>query len=312
MQLDGIHHITCITADAPGNVDFYARVLGMRFVKKTVNFDAPDVYHLYYGDERGAPGSILTFFEFPGAAPGRAGAGMIHRLRWRVGSDAALQFWSERLAHEGVEPRRDEQDRRSLRFPDPEGMDLELAVVESDDEPLVAEAEGIPAEYALLGFDGVRAYSRVADQEERTLTEVLGFTMVSPGSYVLEGGRRHATYAYDEPPPDDGFQGAGTVHHIAWCDRDQDHQAWRAHLLRAGAHATPIIDRQYFFSIYFREPRGVLFELATPSPGFATDEDPAHLGEALRLPPQHEHLREQLERSLTPLVNLRAKTAPSP
>ena len=312
MQLDGIHHITCITADAPGNVDFYARVLGMRFVKKTVNFDAPDVYHLYYGDERGAPGSILTFFEFPGAAPGRAGAGMIHRLRWRVGSDAALQFWSERLAHEGVEPGHDEHDRRSLRFRDPEGMDLELAVVDSDDEPLVAEAEGIPAEYALLGFDGVRAYSRAADQEERTLTEVMGFTMVSPGSYVLEGGRRHATYAYDEPPRDVGFQGAGTVHHIAWCDRDQDHQAWRAHLLRAGAHATPIIDRQYFFSIYFREPRGVLFELATPSPGFATDEDPAHLGEALRLPPQHEHLREQLERSLTPLVNPRAKTAPSP
>ena len=312
MQLDGIHHITCITADAPGNVDFYARVLGMRLVKKTVNFDAPEVYHLYYGDERGAPGSILTFFEFPGAAPGRAGAGMIHRLRWRVGSDAALQFWGERLAHEGVEPGHDEHDRRSLRFRDPEGMDLELAVVDSDDEPLAAEAEGIPAEYALLGFDGVRAYARAADQEERTLTEVLGFTMVSPGSYVLEGGRRHATYAYDEPPRDVGFQGAGTVHHIAWCDRDQDHEAWRAHLLRAGAHATPIIDRQYFFSIYFREPRGVLFELATPSPGFATDEDPAHLGEALRLPPQHEHLREQLERSLTPLVNPRAKKAPSP
>jgi glyoxalase family protein len=312
MQLDGIHHITCITADAPGNVDFYARVLGMRLVKKTVNFDAPDVYHLYYGDERGAPGSILTFFEFPGAAPGRAGTGMIHRLRWRVGSDAALQFWSERLAREGVEPRHDENDQRSLRFRDPEGLDLELAVVDSDDEPLVADAEGIPAEHALLGFDGVRAYSRYADQEDGTLTEVMGFTMVSPGSYVLQGGRRHATYAYDDPPGEAGFQGAGTVHHIAWCDRDQDHQAWRAHLLRAGAHATPIIDRQYFFSIYFREPRGVLFELATPSPGFAIDEDPAHLGEALRLPPQHEHLRERLERSLTPLVNPRAKTTPSP
>jgi glyoxalase family protein len=312
MQLDGIHHVTCITADAPGNVDFYARVLGMRFVKKTVNFDAPDVYHLYYGDERGAPGSILTFFEFPGAAPGRAGTGMIHRLRWRVSSDAALQFWSERLAQGGVEARYDDNDHRSLRFRDPEGLDLELAVVDSDDKPLVADAEGIPAEHALLGFDGVRAYSRAADQEERTLTEVLGFTMVSPGYYVLEGGRRHATYTHDEPPREAGFQGAGTVHHIAWCDRDQDHQAWRAHLLRAGAHATPIIDRQYFFSIYFREPRGVLFELATPSPGFAIDEDPAHLGEALRLAPRHEQLREQLERSLTPLVNPRAKAAPSP
>jgi glyoxalase family protein len=311
MQLDGIHHITCITADAPGNVDFYARVLGLRFVKKTVNFDAPDVYHLYYGDERGAPGSILTFFEFPGAVPGRAGAGMIHRVRWRVGSDAALQFWAERLEREGVDARPSEDGRRSLRFSDPEGLNLELAVTGSDDEPLAAEAEGIPAEHALLGFDGVRAYSRSAGLKERTLTEVMGFDMVSPGSYVLAGGRRHASYALDEPPGEIGFQGAGTVHHIAWCDRDGDHQAWREHLLRAGAHPTPIIDRQYFLSIYFREPRGVLFELATPNPGFAIDEDPAHLGEELRLPPQHEHLRERLERSLTPLINPRAKTARS-
>jgi glyoxalase family protein len=312
LQLDGIHHITCITADAPGNVDFYARVLGLRFVKKTVNFDAPDVYHLYYGDERGAPGSILTFFEFPGAAPGRAGAGMVHRLRWRVGSDAALQFWGERLAREGVETRGGDDDHRSLRFSDPEGLGLELAVVNNDDEPLAAKAEGIPAEHALLGFDGVRAYGRFPDQEDSTLTEALGFRMVSPGAYLLQGGRRHAAYAYDKPPREVGFQGAGTVHHIAWCDRDQDHQAWREHLLRAGAHPTPVIDRQYFFSIYFRELRGVLFELATPSPGFAIDEDPAHLGEGLCLPPQHEHLREQLERSLTPLINPRAKPAPSP
>ncbi|MGN6168419.1 MAG: VOC family protein, partial [Solirubrobacteraceae bacterium] len=202
--------------------------------------------------------------------------------------------------------------QRWLRFSDPEGLDLELAVVESDDEPLVAEAEGIPAEHALLGFEGVRAYGRSADQEERTMTEVMGFAMVSPGSYVLEGGLRHATYGHVEPPREVGLQGAGTVHHIAWCDRDQDHQAWRERLLRSGAHATPIIDRQYFFSIYFREPRGVLFELATPSPGFAIDEDPAHLGEGLRLPPQHEHLRERLERSLTPLTNPRTKTASSP
>lgn len=312
MQLDGIHHITCITADAPRNVDFYARVLGLRFVKKTVNFDAPDVYHLYFGDERGAPGSILTFFEFPGAPPGRAGAGMIHRLRWRVGSEDALRFWGERLARDVVDANQVAGDRRSLRLRDPEGLELELAVVESDDEPLVAAADGLPAEHALLGFDGVRAYGRPVDQEERTLTEVLGFKMVSPGSYVLDGGRRHASYAHDEPPHELGFQGAGTVHHIAWCDRDDDHQGWREHLLKAGAHPTPIIDRQYFFSIYFREPRGVLFELATPSPGFAIDEDPAHLGEELRLPPKYEHLREQLEQTLTPLANPRAKAARAP
>jgi glyoxalase family protein len=305
VQLDGIHHITCITADAPGNVDFYARVLGLRLVKKTVNFDAPDVYHLYYGDERGAPGSILTFFEFPDAAPGRAGAGMINRLRWRVASESALEFWAERLAREGVELESGAGERE-LRFRDPEGLGLELAVVDTDDEPLAAHAEGIPGEHALLGFDGVRVYGFDREREHRVLTETLGFTMSAPGAYVLQGGSRHASYIYDEPPPAAGVQGAGTVHHIAWLDRDGEHALWRDRLIGAGEAPTPVIDRQYFLSIYFREPRGVLFELATPSPGFAIDEDPAHLGEQLRLPPQHEHLRGHLEHSLTPLVNPRA------
>jgi glyoxalase family protein len=307
VQLDGIHHITCITADAPGNVDFYARVLGLRLVKKTVNFDAPDVYHLYYGDERGAPGSILTFFEFPGAAPGRAGAGMIHRLRWRVASQDALEFWRERLSAEGVAV--DTPEGRALLFEDPEGLGLEIAVTDTDDEPLRARASDIPPEHALLGFDGVRAYSRSATEEERLFTAELGFTMTSPGTYVLGGGRRHATYIHDEPPRAVGFQGAGTVHHIAWCDRDDEHESWQRRLTQTGARPTPIIDRQYFLSIYFREPRGVLFEIATPSPGFAVDEDPEHLGESLRLPPQYEHLRDRLEQSLTPLENPRAATA---
>ncbi len=169
MELDGIHHITCITADAPGNVDFYARLLGLRLVKKTVNFDAPDVYHLYYGDEQGAPGSILTFFEFPDAARGRAGAGMIHRLRWRVASREALEFWSERLEAEGVKVRHDSA-ADAILFEDPEGLGLELAVVDSDDPPLRAHAEDIPAEHALLGFDGVRAYGPAGAGEDRLLT----------------------------------------------------------------------------------------------------------------------------------------------
>jgi glyoxalase family protein len=305
MKLDGIHHITCITADAPGNVDFYARLLGMRMVKKTVNFDAPDVYHLYYGDERGAPGSILTFFEFPDAAPGRAGAGMIHRLRWRVASNDALAFWSDRLANEGVDVAPLDG---AIRFTDPEGLELELAATQTDDPPLTARADDIPAEHALQGFDGVRAYGPGRQQEHTILTEVMGFEMSEPGEYVLRGNRT-ATYGYDDPPAAVGFQGAGTVHHIAWCDRDEEHAAWRGRLAAAGERPTPVIDRQYFLSIYFREPRGVLFELATPSPGFATDEDPEHLGEQLRLPPQHEHLRERLEATLTPLVNPRAKAA---
>jgi glyoxalase family protein len=310
MQLDGIHHVTCITADAPGNVDFYARVLGLRLVKKTVNFDAPDVYHLYYGDERGAPGSILTFFEFPDAAAGRAGAGMIHRLRWRVASQEALGFWAERLAREGVEFDT-EGGERALRFRDPEGLGLELAIVETDDEPLRAYAADIAHEHALLGFDGVRAYSADREHQHHLLTNAMGFTQSGPGEYVLEAGSRRAGYAYDEPPAAAGLQGAGTVHHIAWCDRDEEHAQWREQLLQIGARPTQIVDRQYFSSIYFREPRGVLFELATPSPGFAIDEDPEHLGEQLRLPPQHEHLRGRLELSLTPLVNPRAEAARS-
>jgi glyoxalase family protein len=307
MKLDGIHHITCITADAPGNVDFYARVLGLRLVKKTVNFDAPDVYHLYYGDERGAPGSILTFFEFPDAAPGRPGAGMIHRLRWRVASDDALAFWSDRLTSEGVDVA---PAGGAIRFSDPEGLALELSVVETDDAPLSARADDIPSEYALLGFDGVRVYGAGREQEHAILTRVMGFTLDAPGEYRLSG-ERTATYGYDDPPAAVGLQGAGTVHHIAWCDRDDEHEAWRRALAAAGERPTPVIDRQYFLSIYFREPHGVLFELATPSPGFAIDEDPEHLGEHLRLPPQHEHLRERLEATLTPLVNPRAKAARS-
>lgn len=234
---------------------------------------------------------------------------MIHRLRWRVGSEDALGSWAERLAREGVELDGTADDQRSLAFRDPEGLGLELAVVDSDDAPLRADADGIPAEHALLGFDGVRAFSRSSSEEEPLLTEQLGLTLTAPGSYLLQGGRRHATYTYDEAPVAVGIQGAGTVHHIAWCDRDCDHEAWDARLAQIGVHPTPIIDRQYFLSISFREPRGVLFEFATPSPGFAIDEDPEHLGEQLRLPPRYEHLRDRLEQRLTPLENPRAKVA---
>ena len=303
MRLEGIHHITAITADAPRNVDFYARLLGLRLVKKTVNFDAPDVYHLYYGDEAGSPGSILTFFEFPGAAPGRAGAGMLHSIVWRVGTDAALDFWAGRLEGEGVAVTR---EANRLRFADPEGLGLELAHVDSGDPPLVAAAADIPAEHALQGFDGARAYTTAPERSAALLHETLQFEHEGDGDWICAGEERGARWSYDPPPPERGIQGAGTVHHIAWAAPDVDHEAWRKAVAAAGAHVTPIIDRQYFFSIYFREPSGVLFEIATLGPGFATDEDPAHLGEALRLPPQHEHLRAQLERTLTPLHNPRA------
>jgi glyoxalase family protein len=298
MALEGLHHITAITADAPGNVEFYTRLLGLRMVKKTVNFDAPDVYHLYYGDETGAPGSILTFFEFPGAARGRAGDGMVHRIVWRVGSEAALAFWEARLRDAGVaEVERDNE----LYFVDPEGLAHELVVVAVSDAPLTAAADGIPPEHALQGFHAVRAYGRRPDASA-PLLEALGFAAEGADAWRLAGETRHAMYHYDPPPIDPGVQGAGTVHHVAWSAADDaELETERARATAAGAHPTPVIDRQYFHSVYFREPSGVLFELATRDIGFDVDEPLESLGRALKLPAQHEHLRAQLEQALTPL-----------
>ena len=291
MRLEGLHHVTMITGDAQRNVDFYADRLGLRLVKKTVNFDAPEAYHLYFGDEHGSPGSILTWFEFAGAAPGRPGAGMIHTLRLGVPSAASLDFWAQRLGG-------------SARFTDPDGLALELVVADPANPPLQAVHPDIPAEHAITGVEGARAYARPGD--DRLLTEALGFTALGGGAYRLDGAQRGFDWAYDAPPELRGRPGAGTVHHIAWACADDDQLDWRR---RVGPGVTDVIDRDYFKSIYFREPHGVLFEIATLSPGFAVDEDPAHLGESLRLPRQHEHLRPQLERLLTPVVNPRAAVA---
>ncbi len=298
MALEGMHHITAITGDAPGNVDFHRRVLGLRLVKKTVNFDAPDVYHLYYGDDSGTPGSILTFFEFPDAARGRAGAGMVHRILWRVRSEAALEFWADRLRGEGVPELHADNE---LIFTDHEGLAHELLVVASTDAPLPATAPDIPAEHALQGFHGVRAYGRRPD-DSAPLLEALGFAAEGFGGWRLAGDERHGMYLYDDPPVEPGVQGAGTIHHVAWSAADDaELSVLRERAAAAGARPTPIIDRQYFHSVYFREPSGVLFELATRDIGFAYDEPEESLGEALKLPPQHEHLRDQLEQTLTPL-----------
>jgi glyoxalase family protein len=307
MKLEGIHHITCITADAPKNVDFYARVLGLRMVKKTVNQDEPSVYHLFYADENGSPGADLTFFEFPGTPVGRAGEGMVHRITWRVASTDALAFWAERLGREGYETARDGE---RLRFADYEGLPLELAVVETTDEPLIAKHPEIPAALALQGFDGVRAYSSDPERSRRLLEDALGFEPRGDG-WEVRGERRGSLYAYDAPPAgsEHGIQGAGTVHHVAWASHDEDHERWRERVIAAGARATPVIDRFWFRSVYFREPSGVLFELATFSPGFAADEPPELLGETLVLPPWLEDRRQEIEARLTPIENPRRVTA---
>jgi glyoxalase family protein len=301
MKLEGIHHITAITGDAPGNVDFYARVLALRLVKKTVNQDDPTVYHLFYADEKGSAGSDLTFFEYPNAAPGRAGAGMVHTIVWRVASAEAIEFWAERLAAEGVEATR--EDGR-LRFADPEGLAHELTVDESGDDPLIAEHPEVPAEHALRGFDTVRAFSGRPEASRELLEDVLGFER-SGEAYEARGDRRGGRYVYDDPPEAPGVQSAGTVHHVAWGSTMEEHEAWQQRLRAAGAPVTPVVDRFYFRSIYFREPSGVLFEIATLGPGFATDEDAEHLGERLSLPPNFERYRDQVEATLTPIQNPR-------
>jgi glyoxalase family protein len=305
MKLEGIHHVTAITGDAPQNVEFYAGTLGLRLVKKTVNQDDPTVYHLFYADEKGSPGADITFFEYPGARQGRAGAGMVHTVRFRLGSDDAVGFWEERLGAEGVETRREDG---VLRFSDPEGLSLELAAVETPDEPLVAEHPEIPREHAIQGFDAVRAYAVQPEESRGFLQETLGFEPREEG-WEVRGEQRGGSYVYDESPPERGFGGAGTVHHVAWATTMDEHEPWRERVVQAGAHPTPVIDRFYFRSVYFREPSGVLFELATIGPGFATDEPAEHLGERLSLPPAFEHLRERLEPVLTPLPNPREARA---
>jgi glyoxalase family protein len=290
MKLEGIHHVTCITGNAPQNVEFYAGTLGLRLVKKTVNQDDPTVYHLFYADENGSAGSDITFFEYPGARPGRAGDGMVYRVLFRVASEEALDFWHERVGGE--------RSDGSLLFADPEGLELELVIDDSGDEPLVANHPEIPEDMALRGFHAVRAYGDPARSD--AFLRALGFE----DSYEARGEHRGGFYRYDEAP-DEGVPGAGTVHHVAWASTMEDHEKWRARVAEAGGRPTPVIDRFYFKSIYFREPSGILFEIATLGPGFATDEDAAHLGERLSLPPAFEHLRSRVEPVLTPLPNPR-------
>jgi glyoxalase family protein len=293
VKLEGIHHVTCITGDAPANVEFYVGTLGLRLVKKTVNQDDPTVYHLFYADDRGSAGADITFFEYPGSPRGRAGDGMVHRVVFRVGSDQSLEFWAQRLGGR--------RELGGLLFEDPEGLVLELVVDDSGDEPLAASHPEIPREHALRGFAGVRAYT--ADEARSApFLAALGFEH----GWAVRGERRGGFYVYDDPPAERGLPGAGTVHHVAWACEADAQEAWRQRVLKAGGRPTPIIDRFYFRSIYFREPSGVLFEIATlGGAGFAADEPPESLGERLSLPPDYEELRGRLEQVLTPLPDPR-------
>ena len=298
MQLEGIHHVTCITGDAPANVEFYAGELGLRMVKKTVNQDDPTVYHLFYADEQGSAGADMTFFEYPGAPKGRAGDGMVHLVAFRVGSEESLDWWRSRLGGSISDG--------SLTFEDPEGLKLQLVVDHSGEEPLTANAPDIPEEHRLRGFAGVRAYAADPSRSERLL-RALEFE----DSWAVRGSKRSGFYEYDPPPAERGLQSAGTVHHVAFASSIDEHASWRQKVIEGGGQPTPVIDRFYFKSIYFREPSGVLFEIATIGPGFTADEPFETLGESLSLPPNYEQYRTQVEQILAPLPNPRRDRSPA-
>ena len=305
MRLDGIHHISAITGDAPGNVDFYTRVLGLQMIAKTVNQDDPSVYHLFYGDEHARPGADLTFFEYPGAAPGRPGAGMVHRIVWRVGSADALAFWAKRLTGEGIAVSRGDGD--SVRFADPEGLEHELVASSSEDPALIAEHPEMPAEHALQGFEGVRAFSARPAASAAMLERLMGAERIGDEDrFELRGECRGGWIAFDPAPAERGRQSAGVVHHVAFGTTDEDLPGWIERVAEAGVPSSGFVDRHYFHSLYFREPGGVLYELATLEPGFTVDGPVRELGTRLILPPFLEPDRARIAARLTPLPDPRA------
>lgn len=319
MELGGLHHVTAVTADAPGNVAFYTTELGLRLVKKTVNQDDVSAYHLFYGDEVGNPGTEVTFFDWAWAGPQPEGSGMISEIALRVPGRAALDWWAERLDSRGVS-REDIEEVQSadgaatLRFTDPEGQ--RLALVHDEREGMAAgepwDRSPVPQEKAIRGLDSVTLNLGRLEPTATVLTKALGFRLAGEGT--LDG---HRTATYEVGPGGPGARvrlverpdlpphrrnGAGGVHHVAFRTPDEEeHAAWRELLARVGIGVTPVIDRHYFKALYFREPGGVLFEISTDGPGFATDEDSAHLGEKLSLPPFLEDRREEIEAGLRPL-----------
>jgi glyoxalase family protein len=311
----GIHHVTAIASDPQRNLDFYGGLLGLRLVKRTVNFDDPQTYHLYYGDEVGTPGSIMTFFPWPGARHGRQGIGQAAVTSFAI-LPSALGFWLERLLRHGVKfespvKRGTGADAEQvIAFRDHDGLMLEIvAHAEAESRPAWADAPGISRESAIHGFHGVTLWVDEGDPTERVLVDTLGFRPVRE-----EGAtRRYAIGAGGPGAIVDvravggfavGAGGAGTVHHVAWAVEDDESElAMRERVSAAGLSPTPVIDRNYFHSVYFREPGGVLFELATKPPGFAVDESVAHLGERLMLPPQYESHRAEIE-AVLPRIHL--------
>ncbi|MFD0710486.1 ring-cleaving dioxygenase [Paenibacillus sp. GCM10027626] len=302
LQTSGIHHITAFARDPQANVDFYAGVLGLRLVKKTINFDAPEVYHLYFGDQAGSPGTIITFFPWPTSRKGRVGGGQVGVTTYVV-PPGALGFWEDRLQKFGISTKMQTRfAEKYLQFTDNEGLQLELVEREEGAESEWAFG-GIPREKAIKGFGGAVLFSTNAAQTRQALESTLGLKKTGEDQeYTRYQATGELGNIIDVPHADmaHGAGGAGTVHHIAWRAKDfTEHAEWRSLAARHGFEPTDIIDRQYFNAIYFREGGGILFEIATDPPGFARDEEPAELGHHLMLPEWFEPYRSQIEANLT-------------
>ncbi|QXT40887.1 ring-cleaving dioxygenase [Gymnodinialimonas ceratoperidinii] len=306
-QIKGLHHVTSMASDAGENNAFFTNTLGLRRVKKTVNFDAPEVYHLYYGDEIGTPGSVMTYFPFGKMPKGRRGTGEVGVTDFAV-PKGALSYWRERLAAQGVTGLTEGnflgEARLSFDGPDGDGF----ALVESDvRERTPWSGTDVPQDAGILGFHGARFSLRDAAATGELLT-FMGYQKDEKDGaitrYRIEGGNAADTIDIEElPGARTAGQGAGSVHHIAFAVEDRAaQQEVRRKLMDTGYQVTPVIDRDYFWAIYFRTPGGVLFEVATNEPGFDRDEDTAHLGEALKLPTRYEPHRAQIERLLPPIA----------
>ena len=302
----GIHHVTAISDGPQRNVDFYAAILGTRLVKKTVNFDDPGTYHLYYGDGGGTPGTIMTFFPWEGAPKGRIGSGQVITTSYSIPA-TSLGDWTERLVEHGVrfEKPHDRFGDTVLAFEDPDGLRLEI--VAADDRRVGYASGPVPAEHSIRGFHHAALAVRDAERTTKLMTDHLGFRQVDEAENRVrlaagDGGPGNLVDVMDATGFPRGGTGVGTVHHIAFRVPDEEaHLAMREEVARLGYDVTPVLDRNYFRSIYFREPGGVLFEVATDPPGFAADEDAEHLGETLKLPPWLEERRGEIEDVLTPL-----------
>ena len=297
----GIHHVTAIAGDPQRNVDFYAKVLGLRLVKQTVNFDAPNVWHLYYGDSKGSPASILTFFPWGGVAPGKIGAGLVSTTKLSVPA-GSIGFWQKHLRNLGIEGSISKSGSKaeSLTIRDWDGMVIELIEDANDSRSGWDGVEGIPLEHAVKGLHSVELSERLLDPTAGMLTNLLGMELrgeaAGSATFAMAAGGAGAQVEVRAGVAERGLQAGGTVHHVAFRAPDlATMESWQQELLSRGVSVTQIMDRQYFKSIYFREPGGVLFEIATDDPGFDTDEPLLELGRKLKLPPWLEPSREQIE-----------------